>query len=131
MGTYDGRDRIIQDSKLLFSNAAALPNNTNADSTNIIDLRGTQYFGVPMRVVVDLSEHTIASTKTFDIKVLECDTVGGTYAEIVRKHFIADDEITGRHLIGIAKSKRFLKLNYETTDNLSGETVTAFLSPLL
>lgn len=132
MGSYDGRDRRIIPDNLLLSSAQALPNNTNADSTNVIDMRGKGLLGnTPVFLYVDLSAHTIAGGKIFAIKIMHCDTVDGSYAEIFRKHFVATDTIGGRWLFALAFPERFVKINYETTDNLSAKTVTAFLTPNL
>lgn len=130
MGAYDGRMYSINDTALRLSNAQALPNNNNADSTNVIDTGGTDYHGIPVWLVVDVGTHTTAGGTYFYIKVLTCDTVDGTYEEICRKYFGAAEAIGGRHIIGLATTKRFFKLNYVTTDDLSAHTATAYLKPI-
>lgn len=134
MATYDGRLVTVQDSGLILSDAQAMPNNTNADSTNIIDLDGSNVFGVPVGLFIDLPSKVIASTKVLDITVLECDTSGGTFTEIkgLKFSWVAADNIQGNYAVGILKnSKRYIKLNYSTTDNLSAIAVSAWIAPLI
>lgn len=126
MGEYNGSDRFIKSQELLFSDAQALPNNTNADSTNIIDLRGTNFYGnTPVWVAVDLPSHALAGGKYLDVIVKSCSTVGGTYTEVCRRHWAETENIEGRWFFGLVNPARYVKINYETTDDLSAHTVTA------
>jgi hypothetical protein len=130
MGSYDGRLNSVKDKDLMFSENQALPNNTSADSTNKLDLRGSNMFGrVPVILFVDLPTHTIAAEKSLDVEVMTCDTESGTYAEYCRLHFKAGEAIGGRKAVGLINPKSWVKLTYETTDDLDALTVTAFIKP--
>jgi len=132
MSVYAPGTAVARDANLAFSVAQALPNNTNADSTNKIDLGGANsaWGGRPLFVDVDMPVHTVASTKTVTVTILESDTTGGTYNQIAVRTWVATDAIGGNFKIGLINPKRWLKINYATTDDLSSKTVTAYLTKI-
>lgn len=129
-GEYKPGAMLIRDDDLAFAKAQALPNNTTGDSTNKIDLGGdgVVYSARPLVLDIDLPTVTIAGGKYFDIILEECDTESGSYTEYARIHFAAAEAVAGRKFLGLFNPKRWLKLTYDTTDNLSAKAITAYLS---
>lgn len=129
---YAPGSAVARDANLAFSAAQTLPNNTNADSTNKIDLNGANavFGGRPLLVDIDLPAHTVASAKTVTISVLECDTESGTYSQVCQFSWVATEALPANKKIGLFNPKRWLKINYATTDDLSAKKVTAYLTKI-
>ena len=110
---------------LTLSDAQALPNTTNADSTNIIDIGGGGVMGLTP-VFVRIRMPAITLTGILTIKVMSCDTADGTYAEYCRKVLPAA-AYTGEEIyaLGLINPEQYVKLNYVSLENLSSATISA------
>lgn len=130
MSQYAPGTAHMRDADLAFSVAQAGPNNTNADSTNKIDLGGPNpiYSGRPVMVDITMPTHTVTSAKVVIISVLECATESGSYTEVCAFNWAAGEAFPAKKMIGLINPKRWLKINYSTTDNLAGVTFTAYLT---
>lgn len=134
---YKNRSYVV-DQKLILSSAQALPNNTAADSTNVVDFGGNSG-GLAKIVVKANTDIAIANGKALTIaasygststptdtldKVLFTKTAavpaGFTYAagDTIVEEIIPDS---------LPDNYRFLKLTYTTTDDESSEKVDAYV----
>lgn len=133
---YKNRSYVV-DQNLILSSAQALPNNTAADSTNVVDYGGNPG-GLAKIVVKANTDIDIANGKALTItasygststptdtldKVLFTKTVSGdalTYAagDTIVEEIIPDS---------LPDNYRFLKLSYTTTGNESTEKVDAYV----
>jgi hypothetical protein len=130
MSTYNGSKNFPRDVNLTLCKGIALPNNTNKDSS-VVDIgAGGFASNVPLAIVIDLPVYSITATKAATIKVLQSSDGGSTWVEAFRKVFAAGDAIGDRWVFGLLDVRAQIKLNYDTTDDLSALTATAYLAPL-
>lgn len=133
---YKNRSYVV-DQKLILSSAQALPNNTSADSTNVVDYGGNS--GGLAKIVVKANTNiAIANTKALTItasygststptdtldKVLFTKTAGAEGFSYVAGDTIVEEIIPD----SLPDNYRFLKLSYTTTGNESTEKVDAYV----
>ena len=131
MATFDSRLRVPKDNSLIFSDAQALPNATNVDSTNRLDLKSANVYGkVPVFIMVDCPVRTYVSAFTINVYQSADDS---TYVlthtiNVPAAALAAADK---RKVIGLASCLRYVKLNYSTAENLSATAATAWLAPMV
>lgn len=133
---YKNRSYVV-DQKLILSSAQALPNNTSADSTNVVDYGGNS--GGLAKIVVKANTNiSIANGKALTItasygststptdtldKVLFTKTAGADGFSYVAGDTIVEEIIPD----SLPDNYRFLKLTYTTTANESTEKVDAYV----
>lgn len=133
---YKNRSYVV-DQNLILSSAQALPNNTSADSTNVVDFGGNS--GGLAKIVVKANTNiSIANGKALTItasygstntptdtldKVLFTKTAGVAGFSYVAGDTIVEEIIPD----SLPDNYRFLKLTYTTTDNESTEKVDAYV----
>ena len=133
---YKNRSYVV-DQNLILSSAQALPNNTSADSTNVVDYGGNS--GGLAKIVVKANTNiaiangkaltitasygsTSTPTDTLD-KVLFTKTAGVDGFAYVAGDTIVEEIIPD----SLPDNYRFLKLSYTTTANESTEKVDAYV----
>ena len=133
---YKNRSYVV-DQNLILSSAQALPNNTSADSTNVVDFGGNS--GGLAKIVVKANTNiSIANGKALTItasygststptdtldKVLFTKTASGGAFSYVAGDTIVEEIIPD----SLPDNYRYLKLTYTTTDNESTEKVDAYV----
>lgn len=133
---YKNRSYVV-DQKLILSSAQALPNNTSADSTNVVDYGGNSG-GLAKIVVKANTDIDIANGKKLTIvasygsdstptdtldKVLFTKTAGADGFSYAAGDTIVEEIIPD----SLPDNYRFLKLTYTTTGNESTEKVDAYV----
>lgn len=133
---YKNRSYVV-DQKLILSSAQALPNNTSADSTNVVDFGGNSG-GLAKIVVKANTDIAIANGKALTItasygststptdtldKVLFTKTAGTAGFAYVAGDTIVEEIIPD----SLPDNYRFLKLSYTTTANESTDKVDAYV----
>ncbi len=133
---YKNRSYVV-DQNLILSSAQALPNNTAADSTNVVDFGGNS--GGLAKIVVKANTNiavantyaltivasygsTSTPTDTLD-KVLFTKTAGADGFAYAAGDTIVEEIIPD----SLPDNYRFLKLTYTTTANESTEKVDAYV----
>ena len=133
---YKNRSYVV-DQKLILSSAQALPNNTSADSTNVVDYGGNS--GGLAKIVVKANNNiadantnkmtivasygsTSTPTDTLD-KVIFTKTAGAAGFSYAAGDTIVEEIIPD----SLPDNYRFLKLTYTTTGNESTEKVDAYV----
>ena len=133
---YKNRSYVV-DQNLILSSAQALPNNTDADSTNVVDFGGNS--GGLAKIVVKANTniavantyrltivasygHTSTPTDTLD-KVLFTKTAGADGFSYAAGDTIVEEIIPD----SLPDNYRFLKLTYTTTGSESTEKVDAYV----
>ena len=133
---YKNRSYVV-DQKLILSSAQALPNNTSADSTNVVDFGGNS--GGLAKIVVKANTNiavantykltivasygsTSTPTDTLD-KVIFTKTAAGASFSYAAGDTIVEEIIPD----SLPDNYRFLKLTYTTTGNESTEKVDAYV----
>lgn len=134
--TYKNRSYVV-DQNLILSSAQALPNNTSADSTNVVDYGGNSG-GLAKIVVKANTDIAIANGKALTItasygststptdtldKVLFTKTAGADGFSYAAGDTIVEEIIPD----SLPDNYRFLKLTYTTTANESTEKVDAYV----
>ena len=133
---YKNRSYVV-DQKLILSSAQALPNNTSADSTNVVDYGGNSG-GLAKIVVKANTAITIANGKTLTITASYGSTSTPTdtldkvlftkTAALAGFSYAAGDTIVEEIIPdSLPDNYRFLKLTYTTTGNESTEKVDAYV----
>ena len=112
----------IEDYAALFSDAQALPNNTNVDSTNTLDLLASD--GVTQKTRFIFMDLNFTNTADVTIKVLQSED-DATWEDEYMTLTIPAGTWAQRSAIGLVNPKRYIKLNYVTTEDLSGSSITA------
>ena len=133
---YKNRSYVV-DQKLILSSAQALPNNTAADSTNVVDYGGNSG-GLAKIVVKANTDINIANEKALTItasygststptdtldKVLFTKTAAAAGFSYAAGDTIVEEIIPD----SLPDNYRFLKLTYTTTDDQSAEKVDAYV----
>lgn len=133
---YKNRSYVV-DQNLILSSAQALPNNTDADSTNVVDYGGNSG-GLAKIVVKANTGITIANGKKLTItasygststptdtldKVLFTKTAGTAGFSYAAGDTIVEEIIPD----SLPDNYRFLKLTYTTTADESTEKVDAYV----
>ncbi len=133
---YKNRSYVV-DQNLILSSAQALPNNTSADSTNVVDYGGNSG-GLAKIVVKANTDIAIANGKALTItasygststptdtldKVLFTKTAAPTGFSYAAGDTIVEEIIPD----SLPDNYRFLKLTYTTTANESSEKVDAYV----
>ena len=133
---YKNRSYVV-DQKLILSTAQALPNNDDADSTNVVDFGGNSG-GLAKIVVKANTGITIANGETLTItarygstntpddtldKVIFTKTAGADGFSYAAGDTIVEEIIPD----SLQDNYRFLKLTYTTTANESSEKVDAYV----
>lgn len=133
---YKNRSYVV-DQKLILSSAQALPNNTSADSTNVVDYGGNSG-GLAKIVVKANTDINIANGKALTItasygststptdtldKVLFTKTAAAAGFSYAAGDTIVEEIIPD----SLPDNYRFLKLTYTTTANESTEKVDAYV----
>ena len=133
---YKNRSYVV-DQKLILSSAQALPNNTAADSTNVVDFGGNSG-GLAKIVVKANTDIAIANGKALTItarygststpadtldKVLFTKTAAAAGFSYAAGDTIVEEIIPD----SLPDNYRFLDLTYTTTDDQSAEKVDAYV----
>lgn len=133
---YKNRSYVV-DQKLILSSAQALPNNTDADSTNVVDYGGNSG-GLAKIVVKANTDINIANGKALTITASYGSTSTPTdtldkviftkTAPALGFSYAAGDTIVEEIIPdSLPDNYRFLKLTYTTTANESTEKVDAYV----
>ena len=133
---YKNRSYVV-DQKLILSSAQALPNNTSADSTNVVDFGGNS--GGLAKIVVKANTN-IAVANTYKLTIVASYGSTSTPTDTLDKviftktaaaagfSYAAGDTIVEEIIPdSLPDNYRFLKLTYTTTANESTEKVDAYV----
>ncbi|HOE75696.1 MAG TPA: hypothetical protein PLK07_03780 [Rectinema sp.] len=133
---YKNRSYVV-DQKLILSSAQALPNNTAADSTNVVDFGGNS--GGLAKIVVKANTN-IAVANTYKLTIVASYGSTSTPTDTLDKviftktaaaagfSYAAGDTIVEEIIPdSLPDNYRFLKLTYTTTANESTEKVDAYV----
>ena len=133
---YKNRSYVV-DQKLILSSAQALPNNTAADSTNVVDFGGNS--GGLAKIVVKANTN-IAVANTYKLTIVASYGSTSTPTDTLDKviftktaaaagfSYAAGDTIVEEIIPdSLPDNYRFLKLTYTTTANESNEKVDAYV----
>ena len=133
---YKNRSYVV-DQKLILSSAQALPNNTSADSTNVVDFGGNS--GGLAKIVVKANTN-IAVANTYKLTIVASYGSTSTPTDTLDKviftktaaaagfSYAAGDTIVEEIIPdSLPDNYRFLKLTYTTTANESNEKVDAYV----
>ncbi|MEA3227209.1 MAG: hypothetical protein U9Q07_14765 [Planctomycetota bacterium] len=121
----------MADDALFFSDAQALPNNTNADSTNTLNLLAAniQNWEAAVAILVDLA-FTVGGGKTFTIKVLQSADNSNWDTDFI-EYYLPAGAHAKRIAIGLINPKQYVKLNFVDEEDLSSSTITAQLAAVV
>lgn len=133
---YKNRSYVV-DQKLILSSAQALPNNTAADSTNVVDFGGNS--GGLAKIVVKANTN-IAVANTYKLTIVASYGSTSTPTDTLDKviftktaaaagfSYAAGDTIVEEIIPdSLPDNYRFLKLTYTTTADESTEKVDAYV----
>ena len=133
---YKNRSYVV-DQKLILSSAQALPNNTSANSTNVVDFGGNS--GGLAKIVVKANTN-IAVANTYKLTIVASYGSTSTPTDTLDKviftktaaaagfSYAAGDTIVEEIIPdSLPDNYRFLKLTYTTTGNESTEKVDAYV----
>ena len=133
---YKNRSYVV-DQKLILSSAQALPNNTSADSTNVVDFGGNS--GGLAKIVVKANTN-IAVANTYKLTIVASYGSTSTPTDTLDKvlftktaaaagfSYAAGDTIVEEIIPdSLPDNYRFLKLTYTTTADESSEKVDAYV----
>ena len=133
---YKNRSYVV-DQKLILSSAQALPNNTSADSTNVVDYGGNS--GGLAKIVVKANTN-IAVANTYKLTIVASYGSTSTPTDTLDKvlftktaaaagfSYAAGDTIVEEIIPdSLPDNYRFLKLTYTTTADESTEKVDAYV----
>jgi hypothetical protein len=112
----------IEDFGMLFSDAQALPNNTNADSTNTLDLLSND--SARQKALFIFIDLAFTNSNTVTVKVLQSEDDSTWETEYITLTVPAGTWAQ-RNCIGLIAPKRYIKLNYVDTEDLHTSTITA------